>query len=147
MCFRFLWLLSKIRISMVLRRRYSKACKYSQLRVVRVLLASQVSFIDSKHHLPCLDIHGSLLVTHVHVYGQVLFTHKLVILRPHVTTISWLVSLNLQGFDSACMAIYLATGRSFSVTLAVFSKWAACTGLFMFHTAEGERDAPCEKVR
>lgn len=52
----------------------------------------------------------------------------------------------LQGYDSACMAVYLATGRNSSTTLSVFSKWAACTGLFMFHRTEGGGEAACEKV-
>lgn len=32
------------------------------------------------------------------------------------------------------------------MTGSVFAKWALCTGLFMFHTPEGEKEAPCEKV-
>lgn len=51
-----------------------------------------------------------------------------------------------QGYDSACMAIYLATGRNSGATLSVFAKWAACTGVFMFQVAEGEHQAACEKV-
>lgn len=49
-----------------------------------------------------------------------------------------------KGFDSACLAMFIATGRNLSVTLAVFSKWAAQTGLFMFN--EREADPPRDKV-
>lgn len=51
-----------------------------------------------------------------------------------------------QGYDSACMAIYLAAGHDATATMPVFAKWAACTGVFMFHIAEGEHQTACDKV-
>ncbi|CAM9178095.1 unnamed protein product [Sphacelaria rigidula] len=51
-----------------------------------------------------------------------------------------------QGYDSACMAIYLAAGHDATATMPVFAKWAACTGVFMFHIAEGEHQTACDKA-